>query len=111
MGDSDLANVFTKVATELGKRQLAFLCARENFQQDHMGPIMKAAFGGVYIANEGFTADSAREAIAEGKADAVAFGKSAIANPDLVHRFRPFAKSIFRNDRVRSPRILGVRKE
>jgi 2,4-dienoyl-CoA reductase-like NADH-dependent reductase (Old Yellow Enzyme family) len=88
MGDSDLANVFTKVATELGKRQLAFLCARENFQQDHMGPKMKAAFGGVYIANEGFTADSAREAIAEGKADAVAFGKSAIANPDLVHRFR-----------------------
>lgn len=88
MGDSDSANVFTKVATELGKRQLAFLCARENFQQDHMGPIMKAAFGGVYIANEGFTADSAREAIAEGKADAVAFGKSAIANPDLVHRFR-----------------------
>lgn len=88
MGDSDLAGLFTRVATELGKRKLAFLCARENFQQEPLGPKMKAAFGGVYIANEGFTADSARQAIAEGKADAVAFGKPAIANPDLVARFR-----------------------
>jgi len=88
MGDSDLATVFTKVATELGKRQLAFLCARENHQQEPLGPKMKAEFGGVYIANEGFTAETARKAIAEGKADAVAFGKSAIANPDLVERFR-----------------------
>lgn len=88
MGDSDPAGLFTRVATELGKRKLAFLCARENFQQEPLGPKMKAAFGGVYIANEGFTADSAREAIAAGKADAVAFGKPAIANPDLVERFR-----------------------
>lgn len=87
MGDSDLAGLFTSVASELGKRKLAFLCARENFQQEPLGLKMKAAFGGVYIANEGFTADSARQAIAEGKADAVAFGKSAIANPDLVARF------------------------
>lgn len=42
----------------------------------------------MYIGNEGFTAESAREAISEGKVDAVAFGKSAIANPDLVERFR-----------------------
>ncbi len=88
MGDSDLAGLFTKVASELGKRKLAFLCARENFHQEPLGPRMKAAFGGVYIVNEGFTAESAREAIFQGKADAVAFGKSAIANPDLVERFR-----------------------
>ncbi|MES2982783.1 MAG: alkene reductase [Verrucomicrobiota bacterium] len=88
MGDSNLTEVFTKVATELGKRKLAFLCARENFGQGPLGPKMKAAFGGVYIANEGFSAETAREAILHGKADAVAFGKSAIANPDLVERFR-----------------------
>ncbi len=92
MGDSDLAGLFTTVAKELGKRKLAFLCARENFQQEPLGPKMKAAFGGVYIANESFTADSAREAIAAGKADAVAFGKPAIANPDLVERFRSGAE-------------------
>lgn len=88
MGDSDLEGLFTKVATELGKRKLAFLCTRENHLQEPLGPKMKAAFGGVYIANESFTADSAREAITQGKADAVAFGKSAIANPDLVERFK-----------------------
>jgi 2,4-dienoyl-CoA reductase-like NADH-dependent reductase (Old Yellow Enzyme family) len=48
---------------------------------------MKDAFGGAYIANEGFTEETAREAISSGKADAVAFGKAAIANPDLVERF------------------------
>lgn len=88
MGDSDLSGLFLKVAEKLGKRGLAFICARENFGQPPLGPKMKEAFGGVYIANEGFTAETAREAIASGKADAVAFGKQAIANPDLVERFR-----------------------
>ncbi len=88
IGDSDLSAVFHHAATELGKRKLAFLCARESFDQPALGPSLKQAFGGVYIANEGFTAESAREAIASGKVDAVAFGKSAIANPDLVERFR-----------------------
>jgi 2,4-dienoyl-CoA reductase-like NADH-dependent reductase (Old Yellow Enzyme family) len=88
MGDSDPAALFTHVARELGKRKLAFLCARESHDKTALGPTLKQAFGGVFIANEGFTAESAREAIASGKADAVAFGKAAIANPDLVRRFR-----------------------
>jgi len=88
MGDSDLPGLFLKVAEELGKRGLAFICARENFGEPPLGPTMKEAFGGIYIANEGFTAETAREAISSGKADAVAFGKQAIANPDLVERFR-----------------------
>jgi 2,4-dienoyl-CoA reductase-like NADH-dependent reductase (Old Yellow Enzyme family) len=88
MGDSNPAALFTHVARELGKRKLAFLCARESHDKPALGPALKQAFGGVFIANEGFTAESAREAIASGKADAVAFGKSAIANPDLVRRFR-----------------------
>jgi 2,4-dienoyl-CoA reductase-like NADH-dependent reductase (Old Yellow Enzyme family) len=88
MGDSNIASVFEYAARELGKRKLAFLCARENYQNPPLGPSLKQAFGGVYIANENFTADSAREAIRAGTADAVAFGKSAIANPDLVERFR-----------------------
>ena len=87
MGDSDASAVFHQAARELGKRKLAFLCARESFGQPALGPSLKQAFGGVYIANEGFTAESAREAILSGKADAVAFGKDAIANPDLVERF------------------------
>jgi 2,4-dienoyl-CoA reductase-like NADH-dependent reductase (Old Yellow Enzyme family) len=50
--------------------------------------MMRREFGGVYIANEGFSAESAGEAVANGTADAVAFGKAAIANADLVERIR-----------------------
>ena len=91
MGDSDISTVFHYAARELGKRKLAFLCARESHDKSALGPSLKQAFGGVYIANEGFTAESAREAIRSGTADAVAFGKVAIANPDLVARFRAAA--------------------
>ena len=88
MGDSDISSVFHHAARELGRRKLAFLCARESYEQPALGPSLKQAFGGVYIANESFSADDARAAIRAGQADAVAFGKSAIANPDLVERFR-----------------------
>jgi 2,4-dienoyl-CoA reductase-like NADH-dependent reductase (Old Yellow Enzyme family) len=88
MGDSNISAVFHHAARELGKRKLAFLCARESHEQPPLGPSLKQEFGGVYIANEGFTAETAREVIRSGTADAVAFGKAAIANPDLVERFR-----------------------
>ena len=88
MGDSQISTVFHHVAGELGKRNIAFICARESYAQPALGPSLKRTFGGVYIANEGFTAETAREAILAGTADAVAFGKAAIANPDLVERFR-----------------------
>lgn len=88
MGDSDLSAVFHHAARELGKRKLAFLCARESHDKPALGPSLKQAFGGVFIVNEGFTAEAAREAIRAGTADAVAFGKAAIANPDLVERIR-----------------------
>jgi 2,4-dienoyl-CoA reductase-like NADH-dependent reductase (Old Yellow Enzyme family) len=88
MGDSDLAATFTHLAQELGRRRIAFLCAREHVGPDSLGPQLKAAFGGTYIANEGFTAESAQAALDAGWADAVAFGKAFIANPDLPRRLR-----------------------
>jgi 2,4-dienoyl-CoA reductase-like NADH-dependent reductase (Old Yellow Enzyme family) len=91
MGDSDGLATFTYVGRELGKRGLAFICAREAQKPDSIGPAIKDAFGGVYIANESFTQESAERALAEGKADAVAFGKLFIANPDLPARFAKHA--------------------
>jgi 2,4-dienoyl-CoA reductase-like NADH-dependent reductase (Old Yellow Enzyme family) len=88
MGDSDLAATFGYVATELGKRGIAFLCAREYHGPDSLGADLKAAFGGVYIANEKFTGETAQAALHAGSADAIAFGKAYIANPDLVERLR-----------------------
>jgi 2,4-dienoyl-CoA reductase-like NADH-dependent reductase (Old Yellow Enzyme family) len=88
MSDDNPTETFLHVATELGKRKLAFLCAREYEAPGWLGPQLKKAFGGVYIANEKFTFDSANAAIERVDCDAVAFGKLYVANPDLVERFR-----------------------
>ena len=87
MGDSNPAATFGYVARELGERGIAFLCVREYEAADSLGPMLKAEFGGTYIANEGFGRESAEAAIAAGRADAVAFGVQYIANPDLARRF------------------------
>ena len=86
MGDSDPLATFSYVARELGKRKIAFIFARESQAAPRLGPALKSAFGGVYIANEGLTGDMAETLIAAGEADAVAFGKDFIANPDLPAR-------------------------
>jgi 2,4-dienoyl-CoA reductase-like NADH-dependent reductase (Old Yellow Enzyme family) len=86
MGDRDRLATFGYVARELGKRKIAFICARESLEEPRLGPLLKRAFGGVYVGNEGFTPESAAETLAAGKADAIAFGKLFIANPDLPRR-------------------------
>jgi 2,4-dienoyl-CoA reductase-like NADH-dependent reductase (Old Yellow Enzyme family) len=60
---------------------------REIANAESIGPALKEAFGGPYIVNEGFDLASGQKALAEGRADAVAFGKLFIANPDLPRRF------------------------
>lgn len=87
MGDSNPAATFGYLAEQLGKRSLAFIAARESIGPNRIGPELKRRFGGIYIANEGFTFESANEALAAGEADAVAFGRLFIANPDLAQRF------------------------
>lgn len=44
-------------------------------------------FRGRYIANNGFTRETAEGAVASGRVDMVAFGRLFIANPDLPRRF------------------------
>lgn len=87
MGDSNARDTFGYVAREVGKRGIAFICAREYGGADALGPTLKQDFGGVFIANEKYTKETAEAAIAEGRADAVAFGQLFIANPDLPERF------------------------
>ena len=86
MGDANRAETFTYVASELGKRGIAFICAREKEADDSLTPSLKQAFGGVFIANEGFTKELGNAWLQSGKADAVAFGVPFIANPDLPAR-------------------------
>jgi 2,4-dienoyl-CoA reductase-like NADH-dependent reductase (Old Yellow Enzyme family) len=86
MGDANRAETFTYVASELGKRGIAFICAREKEADDSLTPSLKQAFGGVFIANEGFSKELGNAWLQSGKADAVAFGVPFIANPDLPAR-------------------------
>ncbi|HZM04837.1 MAG TPA: alkene reductase [Candidatus Saccharimonadales bacterium] len=88
MGDSNPLATFGYVAGELGKRRIASLCARESLGEKRIGPQLKAAFGGSYIANEKFTQATANQVLTAGEADAVAFGVPFLANPDLPERFR-----------------------
>jgi len=88
VGDSNRLATFSYVASELGKRKIAFISAREKEADDSIGPQLKKLFGGLYIANERFTKGSATEWLAQDHADAIAFGVPFIANPDLPARLR-----------------------
>jgi 2,4-dienoyl-CoA reductase-like NADH-dependent reductase (Old Yellow Enzyme family) len=87
MGDTNPLATFGYVAQELGRRKIAFLCARESLGPGRIGPQLKQRFGGVYIANQGIDQQTAEALLAAGEADAVAFGRLFLANPDLPRRF------------------------
>ncbi|MBF0573828.1 MAG: alkene reductase [Desulfamplus sp.] len=86
MGDSDPEATFGYVAKELGKRKVAFIFTREHFNEPALTPSLKKAFGGTLIANEQFTKESGTKLLQDGAADAIAFGRNFISNPDLVKR-------------------------
>jgi 2,4-dienoyl-CoA reductase-like NADH-dependent reductase (Old Yellow Enzyme family) len=87
MHDSNPKKLFLSVVTELAKKKIAFIFVREYQGVDSIGTELKKAFGGVYIANEKFTKETAETIIANGDADAVSFGVPFISNPDLPMRF------------------------
>ena len=88
MGDSDPRALFTQIARDMAARGVAFLALREHVGDDSLLPEIKQAFGGVVIANEGLTFDTASQLLRDGVADAAAFGRDFIATPDLPARFR-----------------------
>jgi 2,4-dienoyl-CoA reductase-like NADH-dependent reductase (Old Yellow Enzyme family) len=88
MGDRDPRGTFGHVARELGRRRIAFLCAREHNGPDRLGPWLRDQFDGPFIANEGFGPEEAAQDVRAGRSDAIAFGETFIANPDLPERIR-----------------------
>jgi len=91
ISDSNPEATFSYAARELGKRKLAFIAAREHVGPDSLGPNLKQLFGGVFVANEAIDQRVGQQLLDEGKADAIAFGKLFIANPDLPIRFAKHA--------------------
>ena len=96
--DDDPVETFTTLARELGSRKLAYLHGVESFRAERTElveqiiaaarPSFKDSGGGAYAANGAYTAETARRTLADGKADAIAWGKLFISNPDLPARLR-----------------------
>lgn len=87
MNDSNPLATFSYVARELGKRKIAFICARAVEGDDNLSQTLKKEFGGAYVINQSLTKEDATRIINAGNADAAAWGVPFIANPDLVKRF------------------------
>jgi len=96
MRDSNPTALFTYVAQQLNRFGLAYLHIIEPRVKGNVtinegqGPIaagqLRRVFEGKIVAAGGFEPDTAEAAIANGVADAVAFGRHFVANPDLPLR-------------------------
>lgn len=95
MGSPDYRETFTYVAQQLNKFELAYLHVMDGlgFGFHELGePMTLTEFRSVFqhplMGNCGYTQESAEQAIIDGKADLISFGRPFISNPDLVERFR-----------------------
>jgi N-ethylmaleimide reductase len=100
MGDSNPVALFSYVLQQLSDRGIAYVHIIEpragdagaDVPIDSYAPraaeVFRSEFKGVLISAGGYTVDTAEKAIAGRLADAVAFGRLFIANPDLPERFK-----------------------
>lgn len=90
MMDGDPVSLGIYLAKKFNEMNLAYLhVMRSDFFQQQQGDVLtpiREHYQGVLISNMGYTAGEAAAAIADGKLDAVAFGTSFLANPDLPAR-------------------------
>lgn len=88
MADSDPRATFTHAAARLGALKIAYLHVIEPVgQEQRVAAELKQAFGGVFMLNGGYQAETAEAALARGEADLISFGAPFIGNPDLPRRF------------------------
>lgn len=105
MGDENPAALTQAIGRLAQQYRLAYIHLIEpiasGFMEKPDYPVMdklREVFSGTIIQNGSFDGDAAAAYIAEGRADAISFGRPFIANPDLVSRLRngwPFAPANF----------------
>jgi N-ethylmaleimide reductase len=102
MSDSDTAKLFAYVFAQLSGRGIVYVHVIEPRSTNAGGggadtadesvpstsQIFRKSFNGVFISAGGYNFESAKQVVAAGQADAVAFGRIYIANPDLPERFK-----------------------
>lgn len=92
--DANPAALFGEAAAALARVGIAFLELREPGPNGTFGtanrppvaPTIKRAFGGALVLNSDYDGARAQAALDAGEADAIAFGRPFIANPDLPAR-------------------------
>lgn len=88
--------LFTAIARELNARNVPWIELREPGIDSTFGkpsgpevsPAMRPLYSGKIVLNSDYVGDTAQARLDEGVADAIAFGRPFIANPDLVERLR-----------------------
>lgn len=92
--DSNPEPLFALAAEMMARVGLAYIELREPGPDGTFGkatvppvaPAIKSAFGGPLILNSDYDGQTAQQALDAGQADAIAFGRTYLANPDLPER-------------------------
>jgi len=93
ISDSQYQDTFSEAVEQLNEFSLAYVHVleskpNEESNMEYLTPRLREKYAGVLLANGGYSAASAHEALNSNLADAVTFGMPFIANPDLVARFK-----------------------
>ncbi|WP_448662562.1 alkene reductase [Sphingomonas sp. CJ20] len=94
--DPDPESVFVPAAKFLSDQRIAFLELREQTpegtfgrsEQPRVSPAIRKVFAGPLVLNQDYDGARAQAEVGSGNADAIAFGRPFLANPDLVERLR-----------------------
>ena len=94
--DSDPVSVFVPAAKALDELGIAFLELRELGPTGSFGtsdvpklsPEIRKVFTGPLVLNQEYGFETGSADVADGRADAIAWGRAFIGNPDLPERFR-----------------------
>jgi N-ethylmaleimide reductase len=100
MGDENATATFTAAVDELATLGLGYLHMVDEAPGDAPPPPefralfveLRQKWPGIYIANGGYDGLSGEQAVNEGRADAIAYGRAFIANPDLPKRLQEGAR-------------------
>jgi N-ethylmaleimide reductase len=86
--EDDAEELYNYIVPKLGERNLAYLHIGTFDQNRDWHPVLRPLYKGIYFAGVGFTKERAESLLAENGADAIVFGTSFLANPDLPARFK-----------------------
>ncbi|MDQ0754035.1 alkene reductase [Arthrobacter sp. B3I4] len=92
LDNDDVRATYAYLVDALAPLKLAYLSVLHNLPTGELVQDLRSRFGGAFLLNTGFgvvtTREEAKSLVSDGYADAVVVGRPAIANPDLVRRWR-----------------------